>query len=193
MINLAMIGYSGSGKSTMASEISDEFKLFHIETGRIFRKMIDEQSEKGKELEKYISRGELVPDNLVCEIVDKKIEENKNARGIIFDGFPRTRGQAEFLDKKLTKKSTTLHFAFLLKIKGEIAKNRKLEVNSNFIGNPESPEKIVDKRIEQQRVNLVELRKYYNRENKLFEYDASTSPESVQWGIKKIIMRKIET
>ncbi len=193
MINLVMIGYSGSGKSTMAKEISAEFKFVHIESGKLFRKMIDDKTRYGKKLEKYISRGELVPDDLACEIIDWKIEENIHRKGIIFDGFPGTLPQAEFLDDELQKKSTALHFAFLLKIKEKIARERCFEY-MNDIGSDanENNRKLVEKRIEVQRKHLKELRKYYNKENKLFEYDASTSPDLVQWGIRKIIMRKID-
>ncbi len=193
MTNLVMIGYSGSGKSTMARDISDEFKFVHIETGRLFRNMIENESVYASKLKKYILNGQLVPDTLVCEIIEKEIEKNIHQKGIIFDGFPRTIEQAKFLDKKLKEKSTCLQLAFLLKIKENIAVERSLKkMQSMNQASLDKKKERIEKRIEEQRKHLKELRKHYNRENKLFEYDASTSPDSVQWGIRKIVMRKIE-
>lgn len=193
MINLVMIGYSGSGKSTMAHDISDEFKFAHIETGRLFRKMIRDESNYGSQLKKYLLHGKLVPDELVCEIMEKEIEKNIHHKGIIFDGFPRTIEQAKFLDEKLKEKSTSLHFAFLLKIKEKIAVERSLKkLQSMKRESVEENKVLIEKRIEEQREHLKELRKHYNKENKLYEYDASSSPDSVEWGIRKIVLRKIE-
>lgn len=193
MINLVMIGYSGSGKSTMAHDISEEFKFSHIETGRLFRKMIRDESNYGSQLKKYLLHGKLVPDELVCEIMEKEIEKNIHHKGIIFDGFPRTIEQAKFLDEKLKEKSTSLHFAFLLKIKEKIAVERSLKkLQSMKRESVEENKVLIEKRIEEQREHLKELRKHYNKENKLYEYDASSSPDSVEWGIRKIVLRKIE-
>ena len=177
----------------MARDISNEFKFVHIETGRLFRNMIENESAYASKLKKYILNGQLVPDTLVCEIIEKEIEKNIHHKGIIFDGFPRTIEQAKFLDKKLKEKSTCLQLAFLLKIKENIAVERSLKkMQSMNQASLDKKKERIEKRIEEQRKHLKELRKHYNRENKLFEYDASTSPDSVQWGIRKIVMRKIE-
>lgn len=178
----------------MARDISSEFKFAHIESGKILHQMMEEEENKySKRLREYILNGRMVPDEIVCEIIDKKINDNTRRKGMIFDGFPRTRGQAEYLDEKMKKISTGLDFAFLLKIKESTAVERSLENLSSLKQEKEYNHKaLIEKRIGEQRKHLKELRKYYNRENKLFEYDASTSPESVQWGIRKIIMRKIE-
>ncbi len=177
----------------MARDISNEFKFVHIETGRLFRKMINEESGYGPKLKKYILNGKLVPDDLACEIVEEEIEKNIHQKGIIFDGFPRTLEQAKFLDEKLSQKSTSLQMAFLLKIKENIAVERSLKkMQSMNQASLDKKKERIEERIEEQRKHLKELRKHYNRQNKLFEYDASTSPDSVQWGIRKIVMRNIE-
>ena len=95
---IIMLGAPGSGKGTIGSGICDKFNLEHLSTGDIFRSEIKNQTELGKEAEKYISKGQLVPDEITIAMVESKLD---NMQNVLFDGFPRTIEQAESLKEYL--------------------------------------------------------------------------------------------
>ena len=94
-----LLGGPGAGKGTQSAFICKETSLPHISTGDIFREHIREKSELGKKLGEYISRGELVPDELTIQILNERLKKSDCANGFVLDGFPRTIPQAEMLDK----------------------------------------------------------------------------------------------
>ena len=98
-MNLVLLGAPGSGKGTQAVKIAEAFKIPHISTGDIFRANIKAGTPIGKKAKEYIDRGQLVPDEVVIEIVRLRLAESDCANGFILDGFPRTVGQAEALGK----------------------------------------------------------------------------------------------
>ena len=112
MLNIIICGAPGSGKGTQSDLIVKKYSLKHLSTGDLLRKEIAEKSELGQMVESYISRGELVPDNMIIDILLKHIENQaEDSNGIILDGFPRTVAQAEALEimlKKLDKEISVL-------------------------------------------------------------------------------------
>lgn len=100
---IIMLGAPASGKGSVAEILSAEFKIPAISSGDIFRKYISEGTEIGKKANEYITRGELVPDDITVEIIASRLEEPDVTNGLILDGFPRTVNQAEKLDKMLEK------------------------------------------------------------------------------------------
>lgn len=110
MLNLVLFGAPGSGKGTQSAKIIDEYGLYHISTGEVLRDHISRKTPYGITAEKYISKGNLIPDELMLEILGHELDVNlKNAKGVVFDGFPRTIPQAEALEKLLKEKGTELH------------------------------------------------------------------------------------
>ena len=107
---LIMLGAPGTGKGTVASKLAERLGIPQVSTGDIFRKAIAEKTPVGIEAEKYISQGQLVPDEITIKIVEERLKDGDVKNGIILDGFPRTIEQAEALDKMLEKdgKSVTL-------------------------------------------------------------------------------------
>lgn len=103
------MGPPGSGKGTQAELIKDHLGLPHISTGEIFRENIRKNTELGQRAVKYIEKGNLVPDELTCEMLFDRIEDDDCKDGYILDGFPRTIEQAEHLDKYLTSKGEKLY------------------------------------------------------------------------------------
>lgn len=101
MLNIVLFGAPGCGKGTQAGLMQEKFGLLHVSTGDIIRKEIAAESEIGKQLKALIERGELAPDALVIEMIANYLREHQGAKGIIFDGFPRTTAQAEAFDKML--------------------------------------------------------------------------------------------
>lgn len=98
---LIMLGAPGTGKGTVAGILSQELGITSVSSGDIFRKAIAEKTELGKEVESYISKGELVPDELTIRVIEERLLEPDLENGVILDGFPRTTHQAEELEKFL--------------------------------------------------------------------------------------------
>ena len=103
-MNIIMLGAQGTGKGTVAGIISEQIGLPQISTGDIFRKNISEKTTLGIEAEKYISKGDLVPDEITVPMVEDRLTWKDAKNGVILDGFPRTIEQAEKLDKILEAK-----------------------------------------------------------------------------------------
>lgn len=102
MLNLVLFGAPGSGKGTQSEKIIDKYGLRHISTGEVLRKQIKEGTELGKIADSYISKGHLIPDDLMIDILRQELKEEKSgSKGVIFDGFPRTIPQAEALEVML--------------------------------------------------------------------------------------------
>ncbi len=98
-MNIILLGAPGAGKGTQASMIVDRYGLPHISTGDIFRENIKNQTETGLLAKSYIDKGQLVPDEVTCKIVEARIREDDCKNGYMLDGFPRTVAQADELDK----------------------------------------------------------------------------------------------
>ena len=98
-MNIILLGAPGAGKGTQATKISDKYGLPHISTGDIFRENIKNQTEIGLLAKSYIDKGQLVPDEVTCKIVENRIVKPDCEKGYMLDGFPRTIVQAEALDK----------------------------------------------------------------------------------------------
>lgn len=116
---IIMLGAPGSGKGTLAKELSKEYNLVHISTGDIFRENIKKQTELGKEADKYISNGLLVPDEITIGLVKSRLSEEDVKNGAILDGFPRTAKQAEELDMFIKQNNPINTVAILLDIPDE--------------------------------------------------------------------------
>lgn len=110
MLNLVLFGAPGSGKGTQSEKLIDKYGLHHISTGEVLRKHIKEGSELGKTAESYISKGQLIPDELMIDILRSELEKIiSDSKGVIFDGFPRTIPQAEALEKMLEEMGVELN------------------------------------------------------------------------------------
>ncbi|MCC6011241.1 MAG: adenylate kinase [Desulfurococcaceae archaeon] len=118
-MRLVLIGAPGAGKGVYAQYFRDKYCIPQISTGDIFREEISKGTELGLRVKSYVERGELVPDEIVIEVVKKRLQQPDVQRGFILDGFPRTRPQAEALDK-----ITSIDRAIHLKVSEEVAVKR---------------------------------------------------------------------
>src|SRR5690606_544284 len=108
MINIILFGPPGAGKGTQSAKLIEKYNLTHISTGDLFRKHLKEGTSLGQLAKGYMDKGNLVPDQVVIDMVDDKINTSGPISGIIFDGFPRTVAQAEALDNLLANKNAPI-------------------------------------------------------------------------------------
>jgi adenylate kinase len=113
-LNLVLLGPPGAGKGTQAERLVEDFGLPYYSTGIILREAVDEQSELGKEAQKYMDEGELVPDELINRVVADRLDSGEADDGFLLDGFPRTIGQAEMLEETLKGRGRELTSALLI-------------------------------------------------------------------------------
>ena len=118
-MNMILLGPPGAGKGTQAVNIVEKYDVPHISTGDIFRENIKNGTELGKKAQEYMNRGELVPDELVCEIATDRLSREDCAEGFLLDGFPRTVFQAEQLDEFLTANGKKVDAVINLEVEKE--------------------------------------------------------------------------
>jgi adenylate kinase len=115
-MNVLFLGAPGSGKGTQSKKIEEQFNIPQISTGDLLRAETSSDSEMGKELKKIMSSGKFVSDNIVLELVSKKITSDDCKNGFILDGFPRNLSQASSLDVLLKDLSVSLEYVFLIDV-----------------------------------------------------------------------------
>ena len=119
-----MLGAPGAGKGTQAKKIAAKYAIPHISTGDIFRANIKNNTELGQKAKTYMDKGELVPDELVVDLIMDRFKEADCANGYVLDGFPRTIPQAEALDKALSANGESVDYAINVEVPDENIINR---------------------------------------------------------------------
>ena len=127
MLNIVLFGPPGAGKGTQSENIIKKYQLSHLSTGDLFRKHLGEGTDLGKLAQKYMDDGNLVPDSVVIDMVKDKIASTKDAKGFIFDGFPRTTPQASALDEMLKDFDTSISGMIALDVPDDELRTRLLE------------------------------------------------------------------
>ena len=123
-MKIIMLGAPGAGKGTQAKKIAAKYAIPHISTGDIFRANIKNNTELGQKAKTYMDKGELVPDELVVDLIMDRFKEADCANGYVLDGFPRTIPQAEALDKALTELGDKIDYAINVEVPDENIVNR---------------------------------------------------------------------
>lgn len=123
-MKIIMLGAPGAGKGTHAKKISEKYNIPHISTGDIFRANIKQGTELGKKAKEYMDQGLLVPDELTCDLVMDRIQQDDCKNGFVLDGFPRTIPQAEALTAALEKINEKMDYALDIELADEKIVNR---------------------------------------------------------------------
>jgi adenylate kinase len=123
-LNLILFGPPGAGKGTQAERLREDFQLPYISTGIMLRENVNEGTELGNEAKRYMDAGDLVPDDVIVAMVADRLQEDDARDGFIFDGFPRTREQAEALDKQLSELGRRITAVLLLDVPDEEVERR---------------------------------------------------------------------
>jgi adenylate kinase len=123
-MNIVLLGAPGAGKGTQAAKLVEEFGTPHISTGDILRAAVKNQTELGKKAKSYMDAGDLVPDSLIIDLMNERLQEPDAATGFILDGFPRTTAQAVALDALLGSLERPLDAALLVDVDPEVIVKR---------------------------------------------------------------------
>ncbi|MBX2961725.1 MAG: adenylate kinase [Cyclobacteriaceae bacterium] len=169
MINLVLFGPPGAGKGTQSAKLIDKYQLIHISTGDLFRKHLKEGTALGKLAQEYMSKGNLVPDQVVIDMVEDKIRSSGSINGIIFDGFPRTVKQAEALDALLAKMNTGITALVELMVDEDELKKRLAERAHKENRPDDAKPEVIENRIAVYKAETVPVAEYYQ---KLGKYSA---------------------
>lgn len=166
MLNLVLFGAPGSGKGTQSAKLIDEYGLYHISTGEVLRDHIKRGTELGKIAEEYISKGNLIPDDLMIRILDDVLEkEASDKKGVIFDGFPRTIPQAEALKELLKKRNTDLHAVIGLEVPEEELVDRMIK-RGKETGRADDNLETIKSRLNVYHSQTLPLKEYYTKDGK---------------------------
>jgi len=160
MFNLILFGPPGSGKGTQSENIVRAYQLHHISTGDLLREEVAQETPLGREARKYMDKGMLVPDEVVIGMISSAIDENPDARGFIFDGFPRTKEQAEALDKLLDLKRTEIHLVLSLEVPEEDLIQRLLG-RAEVSGRTDDNQQVIHDRIKEYHSKSVPVDSHY--------------------------------
>lgn len=179
MLNVVLFGAPGSGKGTQSEKLIDEFGLYHISTGEVLRDHIRRGTELGKIADSYISKGQLIPDDLMIRILDDVLEkETADKKGVVFDGFPRTIPQAEALKELLLKRGSDLHAVIGLEVPEEELVERMLN-RGKQTGRADDNLETIKNRLQVYHNQTHPLREYYAREGKYLPINGSGSVDEI--------------
>ena len=166
MFNLILFGPPGSGKGTQSEKIIEKYRLKHLSTGDLLRSEIAQQTLLGMEAKKLMSKGQLVPDQVVVGMISACLDNNPTAKGFIYDGFPRTEAQAEALDKLLAEKKETINLLLALDVSEEEITARLLKRGATSGRPDDSNPEIIEKRIRVYRNETEPVAAYYRNHEK---------------------------
>lgn len=166
MLNLVLFGPPGAGKGTQSQKLIDKYQLVHISTGDLFRAHIKNETALGKKVSQLIADGQLVPDSITIDMLEEEVAKNPNAKGFIFDGFPRTVAQAEALDAYLESKGSKITGVIALDVTEEELTNRIAERKKISNRADDDAEKL-KKRIDEYFQKTIHVLPYYESQQKL--------------------------
>ena len=160
MLNLVIFGAPGTGKGTQSEVLIAQYGFDHLSTGDILRAEIKAESELGKAAKSYIDAGQLVPDSLIIDMIEKVLQERQPKKGLIFDGFPRTVPQAEALDALLSKHATAVHAVLDLQVAEDELVERLLKRGQES-GRSDDNLETIKKRLEVYHAQTAPIAQYY--------------------------------
>lgn len=187
MLNIILFGPPGSGKGTQAQNMVDKYGILHISTGDLFRYEMGNNTPLGLKAKEYMSKGELVPDEITIGMLENKVNANPDAQGIIFDGFPRTIPQADALDKFLESKNTEITLLLALDVPDEELVKRLLKRGESSGRADDRDENIIKNRISVYKSETSQVFDYYNQVNKSVSIHGVGTIEEIFDNISKAI------
>ena len=188
MLNIVMFGAPGSGKGTQSEVLIKTYGLFHISTGDVLRDHIKRGTALGKTAQEYINQGQLIPDELMVNILASVMDDNKDAaaKGAIFDGFPRTIPQAEALEEMLQQRGTKVSAVIGLDVPEEILIGRLLNRGKES-GRSDDNLETITSRLEVYNNQTAPLKAFYAQKGLLHMVQGTGGAEVVFERVRKVI------
>ncbi|MCR5181331.1 MAG: adenylate kinase [Bacteroidaceae bacterium] len=189
MKNIIIFGAPGSGKGTYSAEIAERYGMGHISTGDVLRAEIKNETELGKIAKGYIDQGQLIPDELMIDILAKTYDAQPQGSGVIFDGFPRTIAQAEALKQMLAQRGHELGMMIELIVSEEVLMARLLR-RAQIEGRADDNEETIRKRFAVYHSQTEPLSKWFAAEGIRHTFDWSIC--KTKEGMLEAIFQEIE-
>jgi len=187
MTNIVLFGPPGAGKGTQANFLKVKYNLVHISTGDVFRYNIKNETALGMLAKSYMDKGELVPDKVTIDMLNAEVEKNADAKGFIFDGFPRTDAQAKALDELMDSKDSQINAMIALEVEDEILVKRLLERGKSSGRPDDADESIIRNRITEYYNKTAILKDYYSDKGKYFGINGVGSIEEITQRLSAVI------
>lgn len=188
MLNIVIFGAPGSGKGTQSAKLVEKYGLKHLSTGDILREEIKAETELGKLAHTYMSKGHLVPDELVIDMLDDMIGRHGDAGGFIFDGFPRTLAQGEALGKMLEKHGVDIDAVLSLEVEEEELIDRLLK-RGQISGRADDNRETIESRLKVYHSQTEPLKEFYRTHGTLKNIEGVGSIDDIFGTIEKEIGR----
>lgn len=167
MFNIILFGPPGSGKGTQSDKIVDKFGLVHLSTGNLLRQEISDKTPLGLEAKNFMDKGQLVPDEVVIGMIDSCLEKNTEAKGFLFDGFPRTVAQAEALDKLLALRKTAISKVLALEVTEQELVQRLLKRGQTSGRSDDTNEEVIRNRYTVYKRETEPVAEHYAQQQKM--------------------------
>ena len=167
MFNVILFGPPGSGKGTQSEKLIDKYGLIHLSTGNLLREEITNQTSLGLEAKKYMDSGQLVPDAVVIGMIRSAIKNNPDAKGFLFDGFPRTVAQSEALDELLAENHAEINAVLALEVSENELIGRLLNRGKTSGRSDDVNEQVIRARINEYENKTSPVASYYDQFDKV--------------------------
>lgn len=187
MINIVLFGAPGCGKGTQAQRLKEHYGIEHVSTGEVIRGEIARGTELGRSMESYIKAGKLAPDQIVIDMIANYVAEHRDAKGCIFDGFPRTTVQAEEFDKILAKNGLKVDIMIDIRVPEEELAKRILLRGKDSGRADDASEEVIRGRLDVYHKQTAIVSDYYTAQNKYASVDGVGTMDEVFDRIAAII------
>ncbi|MDX1938719.1 MAG: adenylate kinase [Flavihumibacter sp.] len=190
MFNLILFGPPGSGKGTQSEKLISKFGLKHLSTGDLLRSEIANQTKLGLEAKSLMDKGQLVPDEVVVGMISSALDNNPQAKGFLFDGFPRTTAQAEALDNLLSQRGAAINILLALNVTEEELVKRLLNRGLTSGRSDDTNEEVVRARIVEYNKKTSAVADYYRQFDKVVMIKGEGSVDEIFDALCQAIMAK---
>lgn len=179
MLNIVLFGPPGAGKGTQSEKLITKYNLIHLSTGDLLRSEIAQKTELGMKAKTLMDNGDLVPDDVVIGMIRSKLNSNNQAKGFIFDGFPRTTAQAQALDELLSEMNSQITCMLAFEVDNEELTKRLLLRGKDSGRADDQNEEIIRNRVKEYNNKTAPLKDYYTAQKKFYAVNGIGSIDEI--------------